>query len=173
MDLHFSHCVITHLQYHLRGFLFSTCWRLSFPLLSFGEDWQGTSSRRSGLLCMRRLTILLEHNECTLTCMLNFDWYLTETELLLLSEPTARVSWALWFLTFAEIVFMEQTSSVFDVNPCNTLIYVDCREGGKTNTAMAAACQRLNVSLTQGKIKKPGFYLTRHLLDMHFIIRLK
>lgn len=69
---------------------------------------------------------------------------------------------------------MEQTSSVFDVNPCNTLICVDCREGGNTNTAMAAACQRLNVSLAQEKIKKPGFYLTRHLLDMHFIIiRLK
>lgn len=63
--------------------------------------------------------------------MLNFDWYLTETELLLLSEPTAWVSWALWFLTFADIVFMQKTSSVFDVNPCNTLICLDYREGAE------------------------------------------
>lgn len=63
--------------------------------------------------------------------MLNFDWYLTETELLLLSEPTAWVSWALWFLTFPDIVFMQETSSVFDVNPCNTLICLDCREGAE------------------------------------------
>lgn len=120
---------------------------------------------------MRRLAILWEHNECTLTCLLNFDWYLTETELLLLSEPTAWVSWALWFLTFADIVFMEQTSSVFDVNPCNTLICLDCGERGqKMNGAMAAVCQRINVSLMQWIINRPGLYLDIHTLDADFII---